>query len=349
MALLPEFPPISTSEWHEKIVRDSRGSKTIEDLAWQTPEGLRVAPFYRADEVAVEPMPAVAGKTSWQLNELIKVEEVGAANAIALQALAGGADSLQFVLDRALTIQDFRRLLDSVFVEMIAVNLSGQWVWQHADLVWALYAELLAERGVLSSEVRVSLEANPMDMEILHRLNEATDNYSQLKLVNLYANGQSITQLRGVLKSTRFLLGKMPFLASRISWSFPIGNSFMVEIAKLRAARRLWHTEISTDFPLVLHAFTSPITLTDDIHYNKIMSTTQATSAILGGADKITVTPSDAKAAATGQPNTDARRTARNVQHLLRLESHLDKVQDPAAGSYYLEHLTNEWCKEALK
>lgn len=349
MDLFFGFPPISTSEWHEKIVRDSRGAKTIEDLAWETPEGVRIAPFYRADEVSVAPIPVVYSARTWQLNELITVGEVGVANSVALQALAGGADSLQFVLDNALSISDFRRLFDSVFVEMIGVGFSGQWVWRHADLVWALYAELLTERGVLSPEVRVSFEADPINIEVLHRLNEATDNYSGLKLVNLYASGQSIEQLRGLLGSARFLLKKMPFLASRMAWSFPIGNSFMVEIAKLRAARRIWHTEISADFAPTLHAFTSPMTLTDDIHYNKIMATTQATSAILGGADKITVTPSDVKAVERGQSSDDARRTARNVQHLLRLESHLDKVQDPAAGSYYLEHLTNEWCKEALK
>ena len=62
------------------------------------------------------------------------------------------------------------------------------------------------------------------------------------------------------------------------------------------------------------------------------MATTQSMSAILGGVDALQVTPSDT----LQNPDNDnfSRRMARNVQHILRLECYLDKVADPAAGSY---------------
>jgi methylmalonyl-CoA mutase len=76
-----------------------------------------------------------------------------------------------------------------------------------------------------------------------------------------------------------------------------------------------------------------------------IRATTQALSAVIGGADRLYVLPSDAY---TGAPSSDfARRIARNVQHLLRLESFLDKTMDPAAGSYYIETLTDQLALKA--
>ncbi|MEY4927319.1 MAG: hypothetical protein RI894_1755 [Bacteroidota bacterium] len=342
--MIGNFPPVSIAEWQNKINKDLKGVKTYDDLIWETPEGLQLAPFYQANGVTVSERFAAAS-AAWQLHEIIVVSDVKKANEIALQALAGGADSLQFVLNRSLSKQDFHALLDSVFVEMIHLAFSGQWVWRNADNVWQLYAELVESRELSMADMRCSLEADPLNKEILQLLNKRVSNYSAIKIVNLYGAGNVVEQLSGLVRTTKKLLTITPELSNRISWSLPIGNSFMVEIAKLRAARILWASSFDGIAPL-LHAFTSPMILTNDIHYNKIMSTTQAMSAIIGGADRLTVTPSDIK---TGETSDDARRIARNVQHILRLESHFDKVQDPAAGSYYVEHLTTELINAAIK
>ena len=75
------------------------------------------------------------------------------------------------------------------------------------------------------------------------------------------------------------------------------------------------------------------------MHTNKIRATTQAMSAVLGSVDMLTIAPSDALNA---ESSDFSRRIARNVQHLLQMESYLDKVADPAAGSFYIEKLTNQ-------
>ncbi len=347
--MFSEFPAIETAEWHKKIEKDSKGLKTFDDLAWHTPEGLTVAPFYRNGEVAINALPNLP-KTSWQLHEIIVVDDAKQANKTALEALADGANSLQFVLNNKLTINDLRIVLDSVFVEMIHIGFSGQWVWRHADLAWQLYAELLAERGVLSPTIACTLEADPLNVEVLHTLSKDISNFLYIKIVNVYANGNVKEQLTNLVKSTQFLLEKTPELltdsCNRIVWSLPTANSFMLEIAKLRAARRVWAEKISSKHAPFIHAFTAPMTQTNDIHYNKIMLTTQGMSAIIGQADRVTITPSDVKTNEnSSEKNANARRIARNVQHILKLESHFDKVQDPSAGSYYIEHLTNELAK----
>ena len=84
----------------------------------------------------------------------------------------------------------------------------------------------------------------------------------------------------------------------------------------------------------------------DEIHnkeaekpYNNLLRlTTEAMSAYIGGADIIELSYYDSK---VSDPNDRSRRLSRNIQHLLRFESGLDFVNDPAFGSYYIEHLTN--------
>ena len=76
-----------------------------------------------------------------------------------------------------------------------------------------------------------------------------------------------------------------------------------------------------------------------------IKAATQTMAAAIGGADLIYVLPADYQQ--KGESTSFSRRIARNVQHLLQMESHLDQVIDPAAGSYYIERLTRHLCEEA--
>jgi methylmalonyl-CoA mutase len=122
--------------------------------------------------------------------------------------------------------------------------------------------------------------------------------------------------------------------------SVAIGSNHFMEMAKLRAIRLLW-PEVALVFgaptAVRLHARTAGENKTlFDPHVNMLRVTTEALSAILGGCDSLTVTPC----------RFDAH-LAENVHHILREESHLDKVLDPGAGSYYVEALTNELARAA--
>jgi methylmalonyl-CoA mutase len=83
-----------------------------------------------------------------------------------------------------------------------------------------------------------------------------------------------------------------------------------------------------------------------DPYVNILRTTTEAMSSVLGGVDSLTVLPFDLT---YEEPTAFAERIARNQQILLKGEVHLDKVADPAAGSYYIENLTDSICREAWK
>jgi methylmalonyl-CoA mutase len=131
-----------------------------------------------------------------------------------------------------------------------------------------------------------------------------------------------------------------------------VGNHYFLEIAKLRALRWLWAAVVQatgTDPAfaayLRLHAQTSTwYATTFDPHTNMLRTTTEAMSAVMGGCDSISVAPFDV----TYSPdNPFSARIARNIPLLLQHEAYLHQALDPAAGSYYLESMTQELAEKA--
>jgi methylmalonyl-CoA mutase len=133
--------------------------------------------------------------------------------------------------------------------------------------------------------------------------------------------------------------------ASKIRFSFGIGSNYFPEIAKLRAARLLWSIVINGFQPahrenikMDIHCVTSEWNKSEDDPYvNMLRTQTEAMSAILGGTDSLTVEPYDT---VFRKPDEFSERIARNQQLILKEEAYLDKVADPAGGSYYIENLT---------
>lgn len=131
-----------------------------------------------------------------------------------------------------------------------------------------------------------------------------------------------------------------------------LGKSYFFEIAKIRAFKLLWLNVLKgwgapLRHPVVETRFQAEA-YTDELYTNMIRATTMAMSAVLGGADRLTVLPYDAgrEHQASYSP-AFSRHIARNVQHLLKMESFFSEIPDPAAGSYYIEQLTQQLAARA--
>ncbi len=142
--------------------------------------------------------------------------------------------------------------------------------------------------------------------------------------------------------------------AGRLSFFFAIGMNFFMEVAKLRAARMLWH-RIMTEFGakktsslmLRTHCQTSGVSLQEQDPYNNVIRTAyEAMSAVLGGTQSLHTNALDE---AIALPTDFAARIARNTQLVLQEETGITHVVDPLAGSYYVESLTNQLATEAWK
>jgi methylmalonyl-CoA mutase len=140
--------------------------------------------------------------------------------------------------------------------------------------------------------------------------------------------------------------------APRLSFFFAIGMNFFMEVAKLRAARTLW-AEIMEEFGaedprskmLRTHCQTSGVSLQEQDPYNNVVRTAyEALAAVLGGTQSLHTNSFDE---AIGLPTEFSARIARNTQLILQHETGITNVVDPLAGSYYVETLTDQLCREA--
>src|SRR5512138_814729 len=145
--------------------------------------------------------------------------------------------------------------------------------------------------------------------------------------------------------------------AQRLSFFWDVHNDFFEEVAKFRAARRIWartmkerfHARKKESLLLRTHAQTAGVSLTAQQPYNNVVRTAlQALAAVLGGTQSLHTNSLDETYAL---PTEEAVTIALRTQQIIAFESGVDRVVDPLAGSYYVEYLTDETekrCDEIL-
>lgn len=216
----------------------------------------------------------------------------------------------------------------------------------------------LAKSGMLSIPIRYLYD----NMAIA--LKWAEHNKSELKITGVstlpyHNSGASSVQEIAIALSTGVdYIDEMKkrgisvnFIAGSLVFRFGIGSDFFMEVAKLRASRVLWNKIVEAyggekkSRKMFIHGETSTFNQTKyDPYVNMLRTTTEAFSALAGGVNRLTTNTFDL---IYGPPDNFSRRNARNVQMILKEESHLDKIIDPAAGSYYVEKLTDEIIKKS--
>lgn len=315
----------------------------------------------------------------WLIRQDIHVIDPKEANAKALDILNKGVTSLGFKLSRdQVNKETLAILLKGIMPEAIELNFTCC-ISVASKLAGAL-AEYLTGAGANVKECKGSINFDPFKKQLVKGISNpqwvamCTELLGAIRplpsfrvltvnALNISNAGAYIYQELGyALAWGAELLDKLgdagysiEELTSRIKFVFGVGSNYFMELAKFRAARWLW-AEIVGAYgdqykgeaaKIHMHAVTSTWNKTIyDAHVNLLRTQTEAMSATLGGVDSLTVQPFDV----TYQESDNfSERIARNQQLLLKEESHFDKVIDPAAGSYYLEHLTNAIAGEAWK
>jgi methylmalonyl-CoA mutase len=189
------------------------------------------------------------------------------------------------------------------------------------------------------------------------------DNYKALSVSGIHFNNagaNTVQELAFSLSAGNDYMSNLTDLGvdatlinKKLKFHFGIGGNYFFEIAKFRAARFLWgqimqkYGVSKEESQMHIHAQTTEWNKTIyDPYTNMLRTTTEAMSAVLGGVESLTVDPFNKIFEDT---NNFSERIARNQQIVLKEEAYFDKVTDPAAGSYYIENLTNEIAQKAWK
>ncbi len=315
----------------------------------------------------------------WLVRQSIAVTDLAEANKKALNYLMRGVDSLAFVFNGGeLTVADLEVLLKDVCLPAVEVNFVGC-CSKKATEAFVAYVK---KAGYDLAEVRGSVEYDPFGKfavtgllrngaeHVLANAASLIEQTSEMKkFKTLAVNGKnfgnagaSAVQELGfsLAQGAEYLTAltekgvEIDAVAKNLKFNFSVSANYFMEIAKLRAARLLWAQIVKAYGPkcecsakMTIHAETGSWNKTVyDAYVNMLRTQTEAMSASIGGADSITVLPFNAAYEAS---NEFSDRIARNQQLLLKEESHISKIVDPAAGSYYIEELTASLAENAWK
>lgn len=346
-------------------------SEDLEQIAW-----LRALPadfpFVRGNKVS---------GNDWLVRQEITVTDIKQANEKALDILMKGVDSLGFELEleKNYSIDEIEQLLKNIRADIAELNFYC--TKQHLQLVNILEKLVIKYNRPLDA-IKASINFDPLaryarrgnwytseeeDFCLAFELIKASAKLPQLKVIgvngHVFANaGATIVQEMAYtlalgseylsrLTDKGLFVGE---ITPKMKFNLAVGPNYFMEIAKLRAYRLLW-AHIANAYGLNdanngrMHMHVTNTTHNMslyDPYVNMLRTTTSSMSAILGGADSLTVQPFNVP---FEKPTAFAERIARNQQLILKEESYFDKVADPAAGSYYVESLTQSLVEEAWK
>lgn len=392
--LFNEFPPVSTKEWEQKIQKDLKGADYDKKLIWKTIEGIRVKPYYRKSDLenlSITDLPGEFPYTrgnrtknnDWEIRQEIFVKNIEEANSEALDVLQKGTNALCFNIgNNTINCQaDFDKLVEGIYLNIVPIHfISGS---STADFLTML-ANNCKSQKLKPEEIKGSDDFDPIRYltvnghfyyndekraferaaKIIKFTKKNLPYYKSLSVNGQYfhnSGGTIVQELAFSLSSAVEYLSRLTDLglsvddiASRVQFIFAIDTNYFMEIAKLRAVRKLWAVIVDSFNPankksleMCIHSITARWSQTIfDSHINMLRGTTEAMSAVLGGTNSLTVSPYNLP---LGKINEFSQRIARNTQIILKEEAYFDKVIDPAAGSYYIENLTQSLTNEAWK
>ncbi len=385
--LFDQFPATSYQEWRTKVEADLKGADFDKKLVWRTNEGFNLQPVYRLEDIeGLETTNSLPGEypyvrgtrnnNDWLTRQEIAADSAAKANEIARDVLTKGVTSLGFKLAEP-TKEEIAVLLEGIDLCKIEININC--CQRKAKAAVENLVAYIKEKGAEKC-FRGSVNFNPLRRAFRHGGEIPADFVETAKaMIELAADVPALRVLavNSVMLSDSgsYIAQELGYalawgadwltaltdagltvdqVATRIKFNMGVSSNFFMELSKFRAARMLWaqivkqyNPECECACKMALHAVTSRFNQTIyDAHVNLLRSQTESMSAALAGVDSITTTPFDVP---YQTPDAFSERIARNQQFLLKEESHLDKVVDPAGGSYYVETLTVSIAREAWK
>jgi methylmalonyl-CoA mutase len=352
--LFSDFENVSAKQWKQQIQFDLKGADYNDTLVWESPEGIKVKPFYNSEDITENQV--VNSSYGFGILQDIYVFDVAKSNFRAQELLTRGAESIRFTIEN-----------ETVSIEDLMVNLPLENVTYFFKTKF-LSVDFIAKINEFKSKnkVAVLVLVDPIHQlaqdgnwyENLESDFEKLNQISQKIVLNflningtLYQNAGAtmVQQLSYTLAHVNEYFNRIAEIKTPITIEIAVGTNYFFEIAKLRALRLLFNTlAIEYNFALGCKIIAVPSKRNKtlyDYNTNMLRTTTECMSAVLGGADYISNLAYDA---IYHKDNEFGDRIARNQLLILKNESYFDKVSNPADGTYYIESLTQQLAEKAL-
>ena len=359
--MFSEFKKSSKEDWIKNATSDLKGIDVFSKYRWAS-DGISIDPYYDLSDLDKiknhelfenlllnEDDPSGEPRV-WNNIQKIVVTNFTSANTMALEALNNGADGVEFDLGLIET-GEIEILLAEIQLNYCSISLINTPLKILQNYIKYLNSNgdpvLVSGQLIGGSKVNDQIESD----ELIQIINNTAE-FSKIRCIEVSddneesVSGQIVKILTSTNRQIRSLLlhgVDITTIAKSISYSTKIGTDFFVEIAKVKSIRNLLfqiyraygHEEYQPADSHIKCISNVWINEKYQPHGNMLKGSTAAMSAILGGCHTLIVEPEDSE-------NSQSTRIARNVSNILREESYLSKTADPAAGSYYIESLTDK-------
>ena len=352
--LLNEFESVSSKQWKQQIQYELNGADYNDTLVWESPEGIKVKPFYHNDEFKSK--YSINTPNAFKILQNIFVHDITLSNKRAITVLNRGAESIRFTIEN-----------EKVSIEELMQNLPIEKT-QYFFYLPFLSIDFVNKISAFTtkSKANIVIQIDPIgqlckdgnwfqnlekDFEKLNYISEKTNNPFLTIASEIYQNagGNMVQQLAFTVAHVNEYFNRISSINQPITIEVAVGTNYFFEIAKLRAMRLLFNTLASAyNHSIDCHIIATPTKRNKtvyDYNINMLRTTTECMSAIIGGANTIANLPYDSL---YHKDNEFGDRIARNQLLILKNESYFDKVNNPADGAYYIENLTEQLAEKAL-
>jgi methylmalonyl-CoA mutase len=361
-SLFSGFPAVDYEHWKSKVIEELKGAD-YSKIVWKTPEGNEMEPWYNRHTASPAPeVPIRRTSNGWRICQQIAVGRLLEDPGLLDEAIAGGADAIELRFEgipESAEVEQLLTVLLSIDIKKTALYFSG--TFGNPEVLLDTLVTLpgfAPNSGALLFDALSAPDADlPRPLTVMKSPGFRT---IAVDTVRFHETGATITQeLAFALAGISDCLSRLTSdgidaaeAASSIEIVFAAGTSHFPELAKLRAIRAMW-PQLLTAYGVPSDAMPEPGIFvrssmrsisTLDPYTNILRLSTEALAAILGGCDTLQLAAFDPAGSVSRE---FAERITRNIQLLLREESNLGHVVDPAAGSYYIDTMTTMLCRKA--
>jgi len=364
--LFSDFEAVSSKQWKQQIQYELKGADYNETLVWESPEGIKVKPFYHTDEMETN-LNAITPSNPFAIVQNIFVHDVQKSNARALETLQRGAESVRFTLENdAISVEELMQNLplenvnyyfNLPFLSIEFTNKINDFASKNKATIFIQNDPIgqLAKDGNWFENLEKDFEKLNIIAKNSHPLEGCpTGGVASFLTISsgIYQNAGAniVQQLAYTLAQANEYFNRIPVINQPITIEVAVGTNYFFEIAKLRALRILFNTlalEFNHNFDC--HIIATPTKRNKtlyDYNVNMLRTTTECMSAILGGANAVANLAYDA---IYHKDNEFGDRISRNQLLVLKHESYFDKVKNPSDGAYYIETLTEQLAEKVLE
>ena len=349
--LFSEFSPSSISDWKNKFLNDIKES-TFESYIWQNENGFDIEPFYNSESLSHTYLPAFT-HSNWDVCVSSGSSDSKTLNSELLNQLARGANSISINCSNINLIQALDGILlnyiqSTFYIDNQSANPLFNYLSDHYNL------------NELNISILPILFNNENDLKNWANNKSLFNGFDGIKTigVNLYlSHNQNCLAyyeialiFSALVEQLEFLSKKEQISNSKIVIKTGVNSDYFIQIAKLRAIRRLWNNlkivyNCNNDIHLIVETTLTNKSISDSYN-NLIRSTIESMAAIAGGCNELIVSEFD-----TLNPTDKilSERLAVNQQLILKDESYFDKIADVSCGSFYIESITDAIASKALE